>query len=70
MSVDSTAKGQATLNFVPEINKLAICEAFGYTEDEYDKNSIEFNIMAGYYLDAKGRASKAANQNLSKGKKR
>lgn len=59
------------MNFISELNMLAVCEAFGYTEDEYNSNSIEFNIMAGMYLDAKSRASrsnKAGNGGAAKSK--
>lgn len=57
-SADMLSRGKNTRNFVSDFNMLLICREFGYTEEEYNNNSIEFNIKAAYLLDAEHRASK------------
>jgi hypothetical protein len=54
------SRGKSTRNFISDFNKLLICREFGYTEDEYDNNSVEFNIKASYLLDSEYRASKVS----------
>ena len=50
------------MNFNADFNMLIVCKEFGYTEEEYNTNSIEFNIKAGLLISAESKAGKSASQ--------
>lgn len=44
------------MNFVDDLNKLLVCKTCGYTEEEYESNSIEFNIKMAMYISSISKA--------------
>lgn len=46
------------MNFADDLNMIIVCEACGYTEEEYmERNSVEFNLKMVKFLNSRAKAT-------------